>query len=77
VSPRTARPADWISRVLARLDAHGLPVESVGIPGLVGTLCPLCNAAMCLTFANGGVTFDCTDGCAERDVNDRLKGRAS
>jgi hypothetical protein len=61
--------------VFVNLETHGLPVEYVGIPGFVGSLCPLCRAGMRVELTDHAVTFVCLAGCAEADIAEALNGR--
>jgi hypothetical protein len=65
---------DHVSRLLAALEARGLPVEGIGLPGRAGSLCPICHAGLGIEFLEAAVSLSCTAGCDEADVAAALKG---
>lgn len=50
------------------LGRAGLPVEYVGLPGHVGSLCPLCGAGLHIEDKEIGVALECSSGCQERAI---------
>jgi hypothetical protein len=50
------------------LDRAGLPVEYVGLPCHVGSLCPLCGAGLHVEDREVGVALECLSGCEERAI---------
>jgi hypothetical protein len=65
---------DRVSRLFALLEARGLPVEGIGLPGRAGSLCPICRAGLGIEFFDAGVSLGCAAGCDEADVAAALKG---
>ncbi|HEY3021855.1 MAG TPA: hypothetical protein VGJ32_16770 [Solirubrobacteraceae bacterium] len=82
--PRAERKPDNIDRVLARLEAHGLPTEYGG-PSVVGSCCPLCpprlgpfgtgriRMPMVVTITSTRVFYECASGCDEQDIAAALR----
>lgn len=79
--------SDGIDRMLALLEANGLPVVYGG-PGTVGSTCPLCPPqlgpfgtryiaeSMVLQFGDGAVRIRCLGGCRQTDILNALRHRA-
>lgn len=85
VDDEPRRLPDLITRVVNRLEVHGLPVEYGG-PGLVGSSCPLCppepvgvvptlmRVQMVVEFTPAGVYYHCRKGCDPEQINTVLAG---
>lgn len=73
VSQPPKRKPDWVALILTRLEDAGLPIEG-GRPNVVGSLCPLCRAAMTVTFLDRGARLYCAAGCPEQQLDAWLVG---
>jgi len=68
---------DRVSLVTHMVEAIGLPVVGVGLPGRFGSLCPLCRHGLAVVFADAAVAFECTYGCDEPEIFAALAGGAA
>lgn len=74
------RLPDALDRLEVKLKSHGLSVVYAGVPGVIGSSCPLCPPAlgpwgtsysktpMKVEHGPGGVHFECVAGCDHDDI---------